>query len=375
VLPRLKEQSQQFHEYLFKLKQSIPLEEGLQWYPWPTLAGFDVLDEMLAGDTNAMLRMIGRLPVLDVGCGDGDTTFFLESLGVTVDAVDHAPTNYNALYGVKKLKGVLNSPARIEAIDIDTRPEFPQERYGLTILLGVLYHLKNPYLVLETLAQKSSHIFLSTRVAQLAPDRKTGYGGNPVAYLVEADELNADYTNYWIFTEECLKRILRRSGWDVQHFIVKGAKKSDPVSPDGDARAYVVAKSRVVAPRVKVELADGWCGLEEEQWRWTRREFGFDVAVDEALPNANLRLRFHIHEALLAAHPQVTMRVRFNGRELPPATYKTAGSQIYSAQIGLIEPGDIRVQFALDRTIPAEIDDRELGVQVKFADEPPLTLP
>ena len=37
--------------------------------------------------------MIGGEPVLDVGCGDGSVSFFLESLGAKVHPVDHAPAN------------------------------------------------------------------------------------------------------------------------------------------------------------------------------------------------------------------------------------------------------------------------------------------
>ncbi len=87
------------------------------------------------------------------------------------------------LYGVWALKEALKSPLRIQATDIDTHPNFPAPHYGFTLMLGVLYHLKNPYLVLEELARRSDYIFLSTRIAQLAPDRKTGYGGNPLRTL------------------------------------------------------------------------------------------------------------------------------------------------------------------------------------------------
>ena len=55
----------------------------------------------------------------------------------------------------------------------------------------------------------------ATQPFQAANWNPQGYGGNPVAYLVEEDELNADYTNFWIFTEEGLKRIVRRAGWDI----------------------------------------------------------------------------------------------------------------------------------------------------------------
>jgi hypothetical protein len=36
-------------------------------------------------------------------------------------------------------------------------------------MLGVLYHLKNPFLALETLARASRHIFLGMRIASHTP--------------------------------------------------------------------------------------------------------------------------------------------------------------------------------------------------------------
>ena len=91
-LARLREQSQRFHEYIQEMKRKTPLHPALKWYPWASLGQFDVLDDLLQGDTNALLKMVGPEPVLDVGCGDGDIAFFFESLGLSVDAIDNAPS-------------------------------------------------------------------------------------------------------------------------------------------------------------------------------------------------------------------------------------------------------------------------------------------
>ena len=371
---RLKEQSQLFHKNLQELKRKTPLHPALKWYPWTSLGQFDILDDMLAGDTRALLKMIGHDAVLDVGCGDGDISFFLESLGARVDAVDNAPTNYNALYGVRALKEALQSSLRIQATDIDTHPNFPGMHYGFTLMLGVLYHLKNPYLVLEELARRSDHIFLSTRIAQLAPDRKTGYGGNPVAYLVEEDELNADYTNFWIFTEEGLKRIVRRAGWDIMHYAATGpVATSDPVTPKGDARAYIVAKSRLSGRPAGFHLLDGWHHLENERWRWTARKFS--VEVDTAVnDSATVQFAFYLPEPVIAQHPSITLTARVGNEVLPPITYKSSGEHSYAARLNTTT-GPVRVDFELDRAIgPAASDPRELGLQVDFSGPSPITI-
>jgi tRNA (mo5U34)-methyltransferase len=371
---RLKQQSQRFHEHLQEMKRKTPLHPALKWYPWASLGQFDILDDMLGGDTGALLKMIGHETALDVGCGDGDISFFLESLGARVDAVDNAPTNYNALYGVRALKEALQSPLRIQATDIDAHPRFPAAHYGFTLMLGVLYHLKNPYLVLEELARRSDHIFLSTRIAQLAPDRRTSYGGNPVAYLVEEDELNADYTNFWIFTEEGLKRIVRRAGWDIMHYAATGpVATSDPVTPKGDARAYIVARSRLSGRPQGFRLLDGWHHLENERWRWTARKFSVEVDAAAREP-ASLQFAFYLPDPVIAQHPEVTLAARIAGETLSPITYTSAGEHSYSARLTRIA-GPVRVDFELDRAIgPASTDPRELGLQVDFSGPPPITI-
>jgi tRNA (mo5U34)-methyltransferase len=173
-----------FHDRLKAIKDRTALE-GAQWYPWRSLSSIQMLDRELGVDLGALRKMIGSNPVLDLGCGDGDVAFFLESLAVRVDAVDHPPTNYNRMEGVRTLKRALGSQIGITAVDMDSRPNLPGSDYGLAIMLGVLYHLKNPYLALETLAKNSRHLYMSTRIASLTPDRKLNFGALPMAYLVD----------------------------------------------------------------------------------------------------------------------------------------------------------------------------------------------
>ena len=66
----------------------------------------------------------------------------------------------------------------------------PHPSYGFVVLLGILYHLKNPFLVLETLAGVADYCLLSTRIARLAPDGAR-LQGLPVAYLLGEDEDDA----------------------------------------------------------------------------------------------------------------------------------------------------------------------------------------
>jgi 2-polyprenyl-3-methyl-5-hydroxy-6-metoxy-1,4-benzoquinol methylase len=369
----LREQANRFQEHLAAVKSQTPLDPRATWYPWPSLGQIEVLDSFLKGDRAALMDMIGHDPVLDVGCGDGDIAFFLETLGARVDAIDHAPTNYNALLGVHALKQKLGSSIRIHAVDLDTRPHLPSSNYGFTVMLGVLYHLKNPFLVLEALARASRYIFLSTRIASLSPDRKTNFGALPVAYLVEEDELNHDNSNFWIFSEKALQRVVRRSGWDLVHYTTVGPAASDPVTDAGDTRAFILARSRRAAPPCDFRLLRGWHHLEYDSWRWTERAFSMEVKSYAPLQPATLRFVFQLPEVVFAKTPVLTLSGRINGTPLTPGIYSTPGEHEFIGAIPALDAGTATVEFELDHAIgPTDVDRRELGLLVDLSGAAPI---
>lgn len=372
----LREQANRFHNHLAAVKSQTPLDPRVTWYPWRSLGQMEVLDKFLRGDSAGLMSMIGHDPVLDVGCGDGDIAFFLETLGVRVDAIDHAPTNYNALLGVHALKQKLGSSIRIHAVDLDTRPHLPGSNYGFTVMLGVLYHLKNPFLVLEALARASRYIFLSTRIASRGPDRKTNFGTLPIAYLVDDDELNHDKTNFWIFSESALRRVVKRSGWDLIEYTTIGpAAAADPVTPAGDARAFILAKSRMAAPPCDFRLLRGWHQLEYDAWRWTERAFSMEMVSYAPLQPATLRFVFQLPEVVFAKTPARTLSVRVNGTQLAPGIYSTPGEHEYIGTIPALGAGVATVEFELDGAIgPTNVDQRELGLLVDLSGAAPIEI-
>ena len=371
----LRELANRFQERLTIVKSQTPLDPRVTWYPWQSLGQLEVLDTFLQGDLAALMTMIGHDRALDVGCGDGDIAFFLETLGARIDAIDHAPTNNNALLGVHALQQKLGSSIRIHAVDLDTRPQLPSSGYGFTVMLGVLYHLKNPFLVLEALARASRYIFLSTRIASLSPDRKTSFGALPVAYLVEEDELNHDESNFWIFSEKALQRVMRRSGWDVLHYTTVGPAASDPVTQEGDARAFILARSRLAAPPSSFQLLRGWHQLEYDAWRWTERAFSMEVISYAPLRPATLRFVFQLPEVVFAQASALRLSVRINGTPLAPGIYSTPGQHEYIGSVPALDAGVATVEFELDRAIaPTDADRRELGLLVDLSGAAPIRL-
>jgi 2-polyprenyl-3-methyl-5-hydroxy-6-metoxy-1,4-benzoquinol methylase len=244
----LKKEAREFKKDLDITKEKLfPTE--FSWYPYNTLNNFESLDLLLTGKNRFLLELIGEKPIVDIGCADGDLAFFFESLGYGVRAIDYAPTNFNHLQGIRALKSSLSSSVEIEDIDLDAQFVLPERNYSLVFFLGILYHLKNPYHALETLAKSTDYCLLSTRVtkynALAGSDHRLDLSSAPIAYLLDDLEANNDSTNYWIFSNEGLQRILRRTGWEICDYITVGnTTDSDPASLEGDERAFCLVKSR-----------------------------------------------------------------------------------------------------------------------------------
>jgi hypothetical protein len=216
------------------------------WYPYQSMSNVEHLDGLLTGPNRDLLSLIGKDPIADIGAADGDMAFLFESLGLEVDVLDYAPTNFNGLKGVRLLKEALNARLSIHEVDLDSQFVLPRKRYGLAVFLGLLYHLQNPFYALKTLARSARHALISTRIARGTADRSLEFDRIPVAYLLDPAECNNDATNYWIFSDAGLRRLLDRTGWDVLDYRRVGATRwSDPSTPQGDERAFLLARSRV----------------------------------------------------------------------------------------------------------------------------------
>ena len=216
------------------------------WYPYRTLANIHTLEQVCAMAGLDLLQVCQGpyRKIADIGAGDGDFAFFLEKMGLSVEIIDNEYTNFNGLEGARVLKEVLNSSVEIRSVDLDSQFALPHQKYDAVFFLGTLYHLKNPFFVLEKLARVTTHCFLSTRVAKRTPDGQS-LSPYPVAYLLAPQECNNDDTNFWIFTDEGLKRLADRTGWKVLSYVTVGETiRSTPADPDRDERAFCLLERR-----------------------------------------------------------------------------------------------------------------------------------
>ncbi len=354
-----------FKKKLDALKESLGPQE-FEWYPYDSFGYIAQLDLLLNGRLSVVKAMAGDEPVLDAGCGDGALSYFMESLGCRVDAIDNPPTNHSAMQGVRRLKEALQSKVEIHPMDIDAQFDLPSDRYGLTLLLGILYHLKNPFYVLEKLAMSSHYCLLGTRIARVTP-KGAQMRKEPLAYLVDELETNGDPTNFWIFSEEGLRRIVRRAGWEVREFMTAemSCEDSDPVRGDRDERAFCLLESRLLEPRYSPTLLDGW-HEDEEGWRWTRKMFSLALPADPLIVPRALQLRCFTRRVWTRLGP-ITVRATVNGRRLEPETFGSTGEHVYRAilppetldagpaHVGVPTRQDAAGRFGADRCLRADV--------------------
>ena len=360
----LRDLAERYREVLCQTRFGIR-NPGFEWYPYDTLSSLTHCNRLLSGANRAMLGPHGAgRKVLDLGCADGELAFFLESLGYQVTAVDHPVYNHNGLRGARALKDALGSAVELVELDLDRPIQLPGGPYDFAFFLGTLYHLRNPFHVLEELAKRAKYCFLSTRIARRFP------GGAPMpkdvalAYLVDETELNNDESNYFVFSEPGLRLALKRTYWDVLDFLAVGdTRHSDPVRADRDERAFCFLRSRFDR-LANVELLEGWHDAEGTGWRWTGREFSFRIRSTGAAPARTVALNLFLPDQLLAGHGAVALHGTVNGGELEPAEFRHAGAHV------LVRPlprgrEDILVRFRVAATLPADAhDSRERGVVV-----------
>jgi tRNA (mo5U34)-methyltransferase len=339
------------------------LSTEFEWYPYETMSALWHLEKLLTGDHRGLLTGRGR--VLDLGSQDGELAFFLESLGYEVIAADHPAYNHNGMRGIRALKAALGSSIEIHEIDLDRPFTLPHDTYDLVILLGVLYHLRNPFYVLEELARRATHLLLSTRIARCYPGGAPMPSNLALAYLLRENELNQDDSNYFIFSEPALRVLLERCHWKVRDFLTQGATAgSDPIRPDRDERAFCFAGTRYNRLS-EVELLEGWHDLEDTGWRWTARTFTARIEAEESAHAPVLTMRLYIAEESMRRLNRLTLSATANGIPLEPAVYETPGLATFVRRLDGVTDSKIELRFSLDRALlPEEADSRERGIIV-----------
>ena len=345
-----------------QVKQQLgPLD--FEWYPYDSFSAFGHLDRLLTGSARSLFS--GKKTILDIGCQDGEIAFCLESAGHEVVALDHPVYNHNCMRGVRALKDALGSDVELHEVDVDRQFQLPKRRYDIAVFLGVLYHLRNPFYILDELARRSSYCLLSTRIARCFPDGTPIPPGASMAYLLGERELNYDETNYFIYSESGLRTLFQRTYWDLcAHISVGNTVDSDPVRPDRDERIFCLLKSRF-GQLANVEFLTGWHQPEESGWRWTQREFSARIQWNNSDQPRRLIVELFLSELLMRQVSPLRLSVSVNGTALTPEVYRSLGPQTLIRPLKGPSTGEYLLTFSVSGVLPPTPDDgRERGIVV-----------
>jgi len=338
-----------------------------EWYPYDSLSNVRQLERLLGSRYDSLLQGAQSSGVLDIGCADGDLAFLFESLGCRVTAVDHPLSNHNHMRGIRALRNLLDSSIDIHEINLDSQFSLPDERYGLTLFLGILYHLKNPFYVMERLARQSSYCILSTRIARCFPDGTPMPKDQPIAYLLEADELNQDNSNFWIFSDAALRRLLKRTHWEIlEYYNVGDTSTSNPTSLDRDERVFCLLKSHFGL--ANVDLLEGWHEAEDSGWRWTERRFSVRVSSDAIASPERMIMRLFVPSELLDQYGSITLSAFAEGEQMRPVVLREPGDHTFTRRFKRGSGSEV-IAFTLDKYLPPDdFDPRERGIIVASID-------
>jgi tRNA (mo5U34)-methyltransferase len=337
---------------------------AFEWYPYDSLANLSNLEKTLGPTYLAALDSAPGKTVADIGCGDGDLSFFLEQLGCTVDAIDFPDSNHNGMQGVRALKRHLNSSIGIAEVDLDNQFTLPRAHYDLVVFLGILYHLKNPLYVMERLARHTRYCIVSTRVARYFPDHKPMPQGQPIAYLVGEDELNRDASNFWIFSHTGLKRLFERTSWKLLAYgSVGDTTFSAPVGDKRDERVFCLLESHW--GMAHLDLLQGWHQPGTEGARWTAQTFVARVHLTTVAGPDRLRMRVYVPEFLLDRFGPLHLQIDVDGEAVAPALFDTPGHHDIVRRFPTHGHTSVVISCKLDHALPPDAEDaRERGLVV-----------
>jgi tRNA (mo5U34)-methyltransferase len=172
---------------------------AIRWYHTIDLGGGIVtrgVDDSPVRLTRVQLpESLHGLTVLDIGAWDGFFSFECERRGAArVVAADHFSWHgpgWGTKAGFTLAREALAS--RVEDIDIDVMDLTPERvgTYDVVLFLGVLYHLRHPFLALERVSSVARDRLILETVVDLV-----GFNRPAMAFYPDG-ELNNDPTNWW----------------------------------------------------------------------------------------------------------------------------------------------------------------------------------
>lgn len=198
--------------------------------------------------------------VLDIGASDGYYSILLKKRGAKeVVAVDHRPPDKTGFPVLKELYDV----------DVkyytDSVYNISPERYGyfdVVLCLGILYHLRNPLLLLDRIrAVCTNELYVESHAIdnyfiEWKHGRPSSFSKlpgelaeTPLMQFYVKDELNNDYSNWWGPNLACLEKMLQSANFTVIHRLLSESRAilKCRINDDPEARQWRELESSLAA--------------------------------------------------------------------------------------------------------------------------------
>jgi len=161
--------------------------------------------------------------MLDVGCNAGFFSILAKLRGAgRVLGVEVVDIFYEQAEGIRKIWQMDIEYRRMDAHDISKI----DEQFDLVMFAGILYHLKNPLMVLEDMGRHCRDAIIvesevipedprNVLMTRLGPPGNVKLTATTRGFMkfYERDELNGDSSNWWAPDTECLMGMLRVAGF------------------------------------------------------------------------------------------------------------------------------------------------------------------
>ncbi len=166
--------------------------------------------------------------VLDIGCGGGRHSLYLQKKGLDVVGIDNSPLAIK----VSKLRGL----KKAKALPIEKIGEFKPNSFDTIMMMGNNFGLFGSYKLAKILLRKFSKvtspnafIIASSKDPYTTKDpvhlayqkfnRQRGRMSGQVRIRVRYKNYIGNWFNYLMVSKNELQKILRNTGWKVKHFL------------------------------------------------------------------------------------------------------------------------------------------------------------
>jgi hypothetical protein len=135
-----------------------------------------------------------------------------------------------------------------------------------------------------------------------------------------------------------------------------------------DTGPRMASTIRMNDTKASAQLLKGFHSVENDSWRWTEGKFSvlLRTPLAAAQRGATLNLAFNVPDLIIQKLKDITLTASIDGMALKSAEYKTAGSYMFSADVpaSMLTGESVKIDFALDKSLPPDVDLRELGIVV-----------